>query len=163
MSLFVKISAFLFLITNVCTGIAAEPAKKKPNIKELREAVSASFKDPLSSQYRNEIFKDGVLCGEVNSKNSYAAYVGFKRFVSVKNNHGISSVVDGVGFVAGDDSTLTTNLLRATADLEVQLEMSELLRENPKSRVPYMSKAEQEKKSEEIFFAKLWEQYCGNK
>ena len=48
-----------------------------------KSRLSQSFKDPLSAQYRG-LFISGqmlpVLCGEVNAKNSYGAYVGFRRF-----------------------------------------------------------------------------------
>jgi len=40
---------------------------------EIFELVTDSFRDPLSSQFR--------YCGEVNTRNMYGAYVGFKPFV----------------------------------------------------------------------------------
>lgn len=50
--------------------------------KEARDFITKDLKDPASTEFRNEVFKDNVLCGELNSKNSYGAYVGFKKFVS---------------------------------------------------------------------------------
>ncbi len=50
--------------------------------KEARAYIANTLKDPESTQFRNEVFKDNVLCGELNSKNSYGAYVGFKKFIS---------------------------------------------------------------------------------
>lgn len=47
---------------------------------DAKEAVLSSLKDPESAQFKN--IKG--YCGEVNSKNSYGGYVGFKKFVSVK-------------------------------------------------------------------------------
>jgi hypothetical protein len=50
-----------------------------------KEALIRSFKDPGAVQFRG-VFISGkampVLCGEVNGKNSYGAYVGFRRFYS---------------------------------------------------------------------------------
>lgn len=55
-----------------------------------------SFKDPASSQYRG-LYVSGkvlpVLCGEVNSKNSYGAYVGFRRFFAT-GKRGLNEVED---------------------------------------------------------------------
>jgi hypothetical protein len=52
-------------------------------VQYAKTALSADFKDPSSAQYRG-MFLSGealpVLCGEVNAKNSYGAYVGFRRF-----------------------------------------------------------------------------------
>jgi hypothetical protein len=48
-----------------------------------KDSLTRSFKDPGSVQFRG-LFVSGkalhVLCGEVNGKNSYGAYVGFRRF-----------------------------------------------------------------------------------
>lgn len=52
-------------------------------VQQAKTALTAEFKDPSSAQYR-VLFLSGeampVLCGEVNAKNSYGAYVGFRRF-----------------------------------------------------------------------------------
>ncbi|MDD9321958.1 hypothetical protein M0O54_17895 [Acinetobacter lactucae] len=47
--------------------------------KESKEAILSTLKDPDSAQFQN--IKG--YCGEVNSKNSYGGYVGFKRYVSI--------------------------------------------------------------------------------
>lgn len=48
-----------------------------------KEELTRSFKDPSDVQFRR-VFIAGkalpVLCGEVNGKNSYGAFVGFRRF-----------------------------------------------------------------------------------
>ena len=58
-------------------------------IAEARESVVKNFKDPDSAKFRNEVIyhNSGLttshhkgVCGEVNSKNSYGAYTGFKRY-----------------------------------------------------------------------------------
>ena len=43
-----------------------------------RIALQAFLKDPASSQIRNHKGN----CGEVNSKNSFGGYTGFKRFIA---------------------------------------------------------------------------------
>lgn len=52
-------------------------------VAQAKNALTADFKDPATAQYRNMFISGGtmpVLCGEVNAKNSYGAYVGFRRF-----------------------------------------------------------------------------------
>lgn len=53
--------------------------------KFAKESIANQFKDPGSVQFRG-LFVSGrkmsVLCGEINGKNSYGAYVGFNRFYS---------------------------------------------------------------------------------
>lgn len=66
----------LTLVAVVSAGLYA----KATQYAEYRAQVSNSLKDPGSSQFRNEqLFPSGVYCAEVNSKNSYGAYVGFQR------------------------------------------------------------------------------------
>jgi len=48
-----------------------------------KTALTKNFKDPSSAQYRS-LYISGdsmpTLCGEVNAKNSYGAYIGYRRF-----------------------------------------------------------------------------------
>ena len=44
-----------------------------------KEVVKGSLKDPQSAQFQNLY----GYCGEVNSKNSYGGYVGFKKYIVV--------------------------------------------------------------------------------
>lgn len=71
---------------------ACKPGEEKA-INLAQNAVSHDMKDPDSTKFRNVIYakKDekedgsvsGVVCGEVNSKNSFGAYPGFSPFVVV--------------------------------------------------------------------------------
>lgn len=51
-----------------------------------QEAAKKNLKDPDSAKFQNLRIADyeggKVVCGELNAKNSYGGYVGFKRFVS---------------------------------------------------------------------------------
>lgn len=44
-------------------------------------AVRRMMKDPESAQFRNLEVKRGGLCGEVNARNGFGGYVGFREFV----------------------------------------------------------------------------------
>lgn len=53
-------------------------------------SVRANLKDPDSADFRSEFvskLSNGalVLCGEVNAKNSFGGFTGFKRFIAGAN------------------------------------------------------------------------------
>jgi hypothetical protein len=48
---------------------------------DLQNALSIELKDPSSSQFQNVTENPQLICGELNAKNSYGAYEGFKAFV----------------------------------------------------------------------------------
>jgi hypothetical protein len=75
----------------------------------LRGYVSSQMKDPASSKFRGErISSSGWLCGEMNAKNSYGAYIGFKRFISVSPT---SAYVDGMGYVGIERESSTAEII----------------------------------------------------
>lgn len=47
--------------------------------------IEAHLNDPESARYRNIVVKAGrdIVCGEVNAKNRFGAYVGFRRFYAL--------------------------------------------------------------------------------
>ena len=56
--------------------------------KKAKELVAAQLFDPSSAQFRNlyvSTRNPGVICGEVNGKNRFGGYVGFRRFVANTN------------------------------------------------------------------------------
>jgi len=62
------------------------------NVKIAEDHVKEILKDPDSAKFRNvgviipkvlDTEKSGVVCGEVNSKNSFGGYVGFTNFVVI--------------------------------------------------------------------------------
>ena len=75
----------------------------KSFIEKSKKTISNNFKDPESVRFRNLILSNKklpTLCGEVNAKNSYGAYVGYKGFI----HSSISTIIDdgnsqGEGFV----------------------------------------------------------------
>jgi hypothetical protein len=49
---------------------------------DLKNALAASaLKDPLSVQFQNVTKNPKAICGDLNAKNSYGAYTGFKTFI----------------------------------------------------------------------------------
>jgi len=58
-------------------------------VESAKALVAERFKDPSSVQFRNIVAYGNatppsiaMLCGQVNGKNAYGGYVGFRRFVS---------------------------------------------------------------------------------
>lgn len=55
------------------------------NLSNAKRLVGQQMKDPSSTQYRNIVERNNIVCGEVNAKNSYGAYAGFRRFIVDKD------------------------------------------------------------------------------
>ena len=76
------------LVASMAKSGASLVAENGPEkVKALAmEAVRDSLRDPASAQFRNVRlvkFSGGqVVCGEVNGKNAYGGYVGYKQWVS---------------------------------------------------------------------------------
>lgn len=65
---------------------------------QLMSALSKDLKDPMSVQFKDlRLGKDGTLCGELNAKNAYGGYTGFKPFMYRPNAESASILnVDGL-------------------------------------------------------------------
>jgi hypothetical protein len=88
---------FLILLT------ACESSEEKA----IKSFVSSQFKDPQSTQFQKITLDRGVMCGELNTKNSYGAYTGFQRFVARNESNRLSVNVDGIG--AFDENSYFAN------------------------------------------------------
>lgn len=53
------------------------------NTKHARDLVAYQLRDPSSAQFHKVFTREGAVCGQVNGKNGFGAYVGFKRFYVV--------------------------------------------------------------------------------
>lgn len=66
--------------------IQAKPQVSKYSdfVAKAKANITSGFKDPNGVQWRNLFIGSDrpALCGELNGKNAYGAYTGFKRFVS---------------------------------------------------------------------------------
>jgi hypothetical protein len=72
-------------------------AEYREFVAESKAKLVADFKDPVSAQFRGLfVSSDGKmewLCGEVNGKNSYGAYVGFRQFFA-SGTYGPAAIVE---------------------------------------------------------------------
>ena len=59
---------------------------QEKTIAAAQDAAKKGLKDPDSAKFQNLRIADfdggKVVCGEINAKNSYGGYVGYKRFVA---------------------------------------------------------------------------------
>ena len=123
-------------------------------IPKAREPMVSLLRDPASAQTRNErITKAGVLCGEVNAKNSMGGYVGFRKYISYGPQ---SNYVEGSGLL-NEESTQDM-----IARLEVQ---TELLRSRNKQReegieVSAYSEPELHEVAQRRIFEDRWRESC---
>lgn len=46
-----------------------------------KKLVAQGLRDPSSAQFRDVGKSDQAVCGEVNGKNAFGAYVGFRHFI----------------------------------------------------------------------------------
>lgn len=63
---------------------------------DARAAITKDFKDPDGAEFRNVFVTPFGVCGEVNAKNSYGGYTGYKLFVWQRKS-GTAIIMDEVG------------------------------------------------------------------
>ena len=76
---------------------------------EARQAISGLLTDPGSAQFRNAYVRQidsdngafSLVCGEVNGKNAFGAYAGFRRFVH-EDGGGFSMIDPATRYTDGD-------------------------------------------------------------
>jgi hypothetical protein len=127
----------------------------------LRGYVSSQMKDPASTKFRGErISSSGWLCGEMNAKNSYGAYIGFKRFMSTSPTN---AYVDGMGYVGVEKQIGIYDKakeLRDSLDKEMKV-LDNLKIVNDKRVTPIQfSKQEIENMVETADFNQRWGKSC---
>ncbi|MDJ0087717.1 hypothetical protein [Pantoea allii] len=79
---------YLVLVLSVALLTGCKPSDDQM-LRVGKDALSQALKDPSSAQFRSMHFvpdpnqsdsvASGFVCGELNGKNSFGAYVGFKR------------------------------------------------------------------------------------
>ncbi|WP_312183113.1 hypothetical protein [Massilia timonae] len=85
-------TVFIALVLAQICGAAFAASGDSQLIARAKQSVIKDYKDPDSAKFRNIKVVSGSVCGEVNAKNSFGGYVGYKRFVSVA---GVVAWVEG--------------------------------------------------------------------
>lgn len=83
---------YLVLSLLIITGVLSifsknkEPENQEPSNFQMQalaeQSIKDKLKDPNSAEFRNfKLSSKGHPCGEVNSKNGFGGYTGFKRYM----------------------------------------------------------------------------------
>lgn len=126
-------------------------------IQSKRGHAVQNLRDPATVQFKNEQLTSlGWLCGEMNGKNAYGAYTGFKRFVSRSYD---DAYIEGSGYAGKPDARSAAQII---ADLETGNEflknLSAVAKYHPDLSTP--SQAEIDAMTERAIFKKRWADHC---
>lgn len=81
----------LAVLVTKCTRASGDPERKAANEAAMQEIkrqrlvrsfVARHLKDPDSAEFRNQ----SGLCGEVNAKNGFGGYTGYRRFMAANED-----------------------------------------------------------------------------
>jgi hypothetical protein len=123
----------------------------------LREYVTKHLLDPRSAQYRNEFLSHrGVLCGELNSKNSSGGYVGFRRYISDEHHQYLQEL----GILRRADWSHAEVMASLESQSEVMEEALALRKADPNFKIP--SKDTLRELANARLFDKMWKTLCLN-
>jgi hypothetical protein len=151
-----KISIFCAAVTLV--GLAGCSKNAGGADAKRREPLMASLKDSESARFRNErIAKSGALCGEVNSKNSFGGYVGFKRFILAGQG---ASYLEDVGALGAWSPT--DEQLRDQEETSVKLHVLKYNDEHRGIPLDMPSDTERREYANRRFFEAKWAKLCGD-
>jgi hypothetical protein len=145
----------LFMAAIVLT--ACGDSEKSKLTEQKREFVTQRMLDPGTAQFKDEkLTKQGWLCGRMNSKNAFGAYVGFKRFAA--RNHD-DAWIEGVGY-AGKPGAHSTDQTFEAMDAQIRVlgEILEAKKANPGFVRP--SDAQIESMAEIELFEDRWKKHC---
>lgn len=73
---------------------------------KLLTIVADSTNDPFAAQFRKLHDSGGAVCGEVNAKNAFGGYNGFKLFFIDKKSHVVN--ISGANYAPGEFFLLHT-------------------------------------------------------
>lgn len=124
---------------------------------EKRSHAVQQMRDPAAVQFRNErLTEGGWLCGELNGRNAYGAYVGFKRFMARAYD---DAWIEGSGFAGKPDSRTTDQIIQDLGDTNHAMRSIKETRkmhgpENPPSGTELSRQAEQ------LVFENRWQKHC---
>lgn len=149
-----KISAFVLIVVGGIIFVVKYIDWKKTT--QNRAYVVQNMRDPDSVQFRNEqLTNDGWLCGELNGKNAYGAYTGFKRFASRAEDN---VWIEDSGY-AGTEKKETKFIIESIqSEVEVMNERSDLM--NKGINVPDLSSDEIKDLAKKRLFLQYWKKHC---
>lgn len=131
--------------------------EKTEQINEKRAIVTLVLIDPIAAQFRNEIMNEAKwLCGEINSKNAYGAYTGFKRFIAIDST---DAYIEDIGSVGRGKGNYYNSYLGDYVKKQIQreIEMINYRKENG-MEAPFKSLTIEDRNLE--LFEEQWKSNC---
>lgn len=127
-------------------------------IPQKRPLITQHLKDAGSTEFRNErMAPNGWICGELNSRNGYGAYAGFRRYIVTDGGR---AYLEGEGNVVGDPTSAELTI----AALELQLERSKAINAARRAgKTPDMkplTEAEAFASAPARVFSNMWNEGC---
>ena len=127
------------------------------HVAQRRAHAVQQLRDPDSVQFRAEkLARAGWLCGELNGKNAYGAYTGFKRFVSLGE---YDAWVEGSGY-AGKPGGQPTAQILAGIDAQIAVLKRHIEAKKERPDLPTLSEQEAAALAEQEMFAERWKKHC---
>ena len=127
------------------------------HVAQRRAHAVQQLRDPDSVQFRAErLTSAGWLCGEMNGKNAYGAYTGFKRFMAMGE---YDAWIEGSGY-AGKPGTQPTAQILASMDAQIAVLTSHLEAKKKQPDLPTLSEQEVAALAEQDMFAGRWKKHC---
>lgn len=126
-------------------------------VAQRRAHAVQQLRDPDSVQFRAErLTSAGWLCGELNGKNAYGAYTGFKRFISLGE---YDAWIEGSGY-AGKPGDQPTAQILASIDAQIAVLKRHIEAKKKQPELPTLSEQEAAALAEQEMFAKRWKKHC---
>lgn len=162
LQIFLKSTATCFFVILINSASANDKANLKPSLGQIKGYVADTLKDPASAQFRNLKRGKEVLCGEVNGKNSYGGYVGFKRFITkiVKNDFGTEVFIEGAGHVGTSTTPMLSVLIEAEVSHAQAKERLKRLQEGNSEKNENITDKELMEQRNKMVFDVLWSKHC---
>ena len=127
------------------------------HVAQRRAHAVQQLRDPDSVQFRAEkLARAGWLCGELNGKNAYGAYTGFKRFVSLGE---YDAWIEGSGY-AGKPGDQPTAQILAGIDAQIAVLKRHIEAKKERPDLPTLSEQEAAALAEQEMFAERWKKHC---
>ena len=126
-------------------------------IAQKRAYAVQQQRDPAAVQFKEEkLTKQGWLCGEMNGKNAYGAYVGFKRFTSYSEEE---AWIEGAGYAGKPGAQSARQIIEI---MDAKIKAAELLLEAKKKdgELPIPSSQEADLSAQNEIFLARWQQHC---
>lgn len=151
------------LAIGICAAAAAVGAvlalTHHQDVATKRGHAVAQLRDPDSVQFRNERLTDGGwLCGEMNGKNAYGAYTGFKRFMAMG---AYDAWIEGSGYVGQKRHAIGQSEL-ITESLRAEIEVLDARKEQWDKGVPPPDLTDGGIKeiADKRLFSQKWDKHC---